>query len=86
MQISHVAPRYFPAISGSEFYIQEISEKLQKRNHKIKVFCSNALDFRAFGSSKGKFVKTEHTQINNVNVYRYPIRFIPGISLFFNKT
>ena len=68
MQISHVAPRYFPAISGSEFYIQEISEKLQQRNHKIKVHCSDALDYRAFGSSKGKRVNQEHTKINKVDV------------------
>ncbi len=86
MQISHVAPRYFPAISGSEFYIQEISEKLQKRNHKIKVLCSNALDFRAFGSSKGKFVKDKHSKINNVDIFRYSIKYVPGISLFFNNT
>lgn len=86
MQVSHIAPRYFPAISGSEFYIQEISEILHKRNHNIKVFCSNALDFHAFGTSKGKFVKTKRSKINNVDIFRYNIKYVPGISMFFNRT
>ncbi len=86
MRISHVAPRYFPAISGSEFYIQQISEILSKRNHSINVFCSNALDFHAFGSFKGKIVKERNSMINKIPVYRYPIKYIPGINLFINNT
>ncbi|NVM53528.1 MAG: glycosyltransferase family 4 protein [Candidatus Helarchaeota archaeon] len=81
-----MAPRYFPAISGSEFYIQRISEILQKKNHKIKVFCSNALDFHAFGSSKGKRVKEKYSTINKIPIFRYPIKRFPGISLFIKKT
>ncbi|MFX1293228.1 MAG: glycosyltransferase family 4 protein [Promethearchaeota archaeon] len=86
MRISHVSPRYFPAISGSEFYIQQISEIFYKKSHKIKVFCSNALDFHAIGSPKGKFIEKKHSKINGVDIVRYPIKFIPGISRFFNNS
>ncbi|NVM27775.1 MAG: glycosyltransferase family 4 protein [Candidatus Helarchaeota archaeon] len=86
MFFSHVAPRYFPAISGSEFYIQQVSEILHKRNYSISVFCSNALDFHAFGSPKGKFVKEKFSKINEVPVFRHPIKFLPGINLFINNS
>ncbi|MHA1131177.1 MAG: glycosyltransferase family 4 protein [Candidatus Helarchaeota archaeon] len=86
MQITHVSPRYFPAISGSEFYIQELSENLQRRSHKVKVFCSNALDFHVLGSPKGKSIKEVRSKINQVDIYRSSIKYIPGISFFFNKT
>ncbi len=85
MQILHIAPRYFPAISGSEFYIQRISEILHKRKHRIKVFCSNALDFNAFGNPNGKKIEEAHSKIGKVDIYRYPIKYIPGVSLFFNN-
>ncbi len=86
MQISHVTPRYFPAISGSEFYIKELSEILQRRTHKVKVFCSNALDFHVLGSPKGKSIKESRSKIKNVEIYRSKIKYIPGISFFFNNT
>ncbi len=86
MQISHVSPRYFPAISGSEFYIQEISEKIQDPNHKIKVYCSNALDFQSFGTPRGKRVDPGHSKINNIDIFRYPIKYVPGINVFLNNT
>jgi len=86
MHLAHVSPRYFPAISGSEFYIEEISEILQQRGHKIKVFCSNALDFNVFGNLKGKRIEEKYTKINNVDIFRYPIKYLPGISLFVNNS
>ncbi|HUX99901.1 MAG TPA: glycosyltransferase family 4 protein [Candidatus Deferrimicrobium sp.] len=82
MHISHVAPRYFPAISGSEFYIQQISELIQKKNHDIKVFCSNALDFHAFGNPNGKIIDEKYIIIDNVPIFRYSIKYFPGVSLF----
>jgi glycosyltransferase involved in cell wall biosynthesis len=86
MHLAHVAPRYFPAISGSELYIQELSEILQRRSHKVKVFCSNALDFNVFGNSKGKIIEEHHCKLNNVDIFRYPIKYFPGISFFINNT
>ncbi|MHA1311855.1 MAG: glycosyltransferase family 4 protein [Candidatus Helarchaeota archaeon] len=80
MNISHVVQRYFPAISGSELYFQKISEHLIEK-HKIKVLCSNALDFRAFGTPKGKIIESKYSQINNVPIFRFPIKY----SYFINK-
>jgi len=85
MRLAHVSPRYFPAISGGELYIEELSEILQQRNHKVKVFCSNALDFNVFGNIKGKRIEEKHSNLNKVDVFRYPIKYIPGISLFINN-
>jgi len=86
MHLAHVAPRYFPAISGSELYIQEVSEILQQRRHKVKVFCSNALDFNVFGNLKGKIIEDQHSKLNGVDIFRYPIKYIPGISFFVNNS
>jgi glycosyltransferase involved in cell wall biosynthesis len=81
MQISHVVQRYFPAISGSELYIQRISEILQKTN-KVRVLCSNALDFNAFGNPKGKFVDERISKINGIKIYRFPIKYRYFINKF----
>lgn len=81
MQISHVVQRYFPAISGSELYIQRISEILRKTN-KIRVLCSNALDFNSFGNPHGKFVDESISKINGVKVYRFPIKYRYFINKF----
>jgi len=86
-------PRYFPAISGGEFYIQSIAEymkKLYKDNPLI--LCSNAIDFKAFKSNKGLFIKPEdpnfksyrgiklhRIQINHEN-YKNPIKFNSAIN------
>ena len=74
MYITHVIQRYFPAISGSELYFQRLSENLINR-HKIKVTCSNALDFNVFGNSNGKLVDENFSIINKVPIYRFPIKY-----------
>ncbi|MHA1267115.1 MAG: glycosyltransferase family 4 protein [Candidatus Helarchaeota archaeon] len=82
MHIAHVSPRYFPAISGSEFYLQQISEILRARNHSVQVFCSNALDYHAFGAKSGKIVKRAKDLVNDVPISRAPILYYPGINVF----
>ncbi|MFX0141052.1 MAG: glycosyltransferase family 4 protein, partial [Candidatus Hodarchaeota archaeon] len=76
---------YYPSISGAELYIQKLSEILKRRKHKVKVFCSNAIDFQAFRSPQGKFTNQFHTKINNIEVERFKIeypKFIYLIDLF----
>ncbi|MHA1269416.1 MAG: glycosyltransferase family 4 protein [Candidatus Helarchaeota archaeon] len=80
MKISHVIQRYYPAISGSELYFQRISEILSKR-HSIKIFCSNALDFNSFGNPNGKTISTNYSYLNNIPIYRFPIKY----NYFINK-
>ncbi|MFX0099439.1 MAG: glycosyltransferase family 4 protein [Candidatus Hodarchaeota archaeon] len=76
MKIIHVPPRYFPAISGSEFYFQRISEIL-KGKHSIEVHCTNALDFGAFHDTSGKIISSRNfpERVNGVDVYRHSIDF-----------
>ncbi len=89
MQIIHCPYGYFPSISGAELYIQRISEILLKRKHKIKVFCSNAIDFQAFRSPKGKIISELERKVNNVEIKRFKIeysKFINFIKLILNTS
>lgn len=74
MRICHVTPRYHPAISGAEFYLQRVSEQLVLEQE-VRVHCTNALDFAALHSSKGKLVPpgTWQSIINRVPVTRHPV-------------
>ncbi|TFF88157.1 MAG: glycosyltransferase family 1 protein [Promethearchaeota archaeon] len=81
MQISHVVQRYYPAISGSELYMQRISELLNKR-HEIKVACSNALDFYSFWDPNGKKVDERISKVKNIPIYRFPIKYRYFINKF----
>ncbi|MFX1450677.1 MAG: glycosyltransferase family 4 protein [Promethearchaeota archaeon] len=83
MHIIHCPYGYFPSISGAELYIQRLSEILLKRRHKLKVFCSNAIDFQAFRSPEGKFLSDSKVKINNVEIERFKIEY-PKITKVFN--
>lgn len=76
MVIIHVSPRYFPAISGAEFYFQRISEIMRKKRD-IEVHCTNALDFSAFSNQEGKKVKPASVPelIHGVHVFRHDIDY-----------
>ncbi|MBN2154062.1 MAG: glycosyltransferase family 4 protein [Candidatus Lokiarchaeota archaeon] len=80
MQVVHSPPRYFPAISGAEFYFQRLSEIL-RRKHDITVHCTNALDFQAFFDQGGKVVKPKPSPevIRNVRVFRHPVDHDPSV-------
>ncbi|MHA1376821.1 MAG: glycosyltransferase family 4 protein [Candidatus Helarchaeota archaeon] len=75
MNITHCPYGYFPSISGAEFYFQQISEILVRRNHKLKVFCSNAIDFAAFRNPQGKKILKIHDIINNVEIKRFETKY-----------
>ncbi|MFX1488356.1 MAG: hypothetical protein ACFFBI_04360, partial [Promethearchaeota archaeon] len=56
----YLPTRYFPSISGAEFYFQRIAEILtSKYNYKVNIFTSNAIDFRALRDPKGKIIKED---------------------------
>ncbi|MHA1383176.1 MAG: glycosyltransferase, partial [Candidatus Helarchaeota archaeon] len=75
MEILHCPYSYFPSISGAELYIQELSEILVRKNHKVNVLCTNALDFQAFRSPKGKIINDMQKYVNNVEVKRFNIEY-----------
>ncbi|MBY9002555.1 MAG: glycosyltransferase family 4 protein [Candidatus Lokiarchaeota archaeon] len=77
--ILYLPTRYFPAISGAEFYIQRLAE-IYKKDYKwdVDIFTSNALDFKALRDPKGKIIKETNKyfyNVNNVNVNRFPITY-----------
>ena len=60
MRIAYFPTRYFPSISGAEFYFQRIAE-IFKKNYDIKpiILTSNAIDFKALWDPKGKRINQE---------------------------
>ncbi len=79
LNVLHFPTRYFPAISGAEFYFQRLSEILnEKIDVSIDVFCSNALDFSALKQPEGKRVVPKNkyfNQVNGLKIKRFPIDY-----------
>ncbi len=77
--ILYLPTRYFPSISGAEFYFQRMAEILSKRfNYKIDIFTSNAIDFKALRNSKGKIIMYNDNyfnQVNNLKIKRFPVNY-----------
>jgi glycosyltransferase involved in cell wall biosynthesis len=47
LQVSH---QYRPAIGGAERYVTDLSEELARRGHRVEVYTSQSLDYRAWRS------------------------------------
>lgn len=77
--ILYLPTRYFPSISGAEFYFQRIAEILtSKYNYNVDVFTSNAIDFKALRDPKGKIINSESkffNKVNSIKIHRYPINY-----------
>ncbi|MHA1329279.1 MAG: glycosyltransferase family 4 protein [Promethearchaeota archaeon] len=77
IKILYFPTRYFPAISGAEFYMQRMAEIFNsKKSYSIKIYTSNALDFMALRESNGKVVQQSNKYYFNVNkleINRFPI-------------
>lgn len=71
--------RYYPSISGAEFYIQRIAEILKRDfDYNIDIITSDALDFKALRSSKGKKIEKYNeffSNVNNLNIDRISIEY-----------
>jgi glycosyltransferase involved in cell wall biosynthesis len=76
MRVAHIVQRYLPAhLSGSERYMQLISEGLVKRGFKVEVLTSNAYEWDAFVFPFRKKIREREEVINNVRVIRFPIHY-----------
>ncbi len=75
MEVIHLCPRFFPAISGGEFYMQRISEELQKsRKVNIALHCSNAIDFAGLRKQTPKSLPEATFQWHQLfTVYRHAV-------------
>lgn len=71
--------RYFPSISGAEFYFQRMAEILSKKDdYEIDIFTSNAIDFKALRNPEGKtIIKKDkyYDMVNNLKINRFPIKY-----------
>ncbi|MFW9941187.1 MAG: glycosyltransferase family 4 protein [Candidatus Thorarchaeota archaeon] len=77
--ILYLPTRYFPAISGAEFYFQRMAEILTSRyNYNLDIFTSNAIDFKALRNPIGKVIKSDNKlfhKVNSLKVQRFPINY-----------
>jgi len=77
--ILYFPTRYFPAISGAEFYLQSIAEIMNsKYNYTVDVCTSTAIDFKGLRNVEGKIINPGdkyYDRINNLKISRYPINY-----------
>ena len=77
--ILYLPTRYFPSISGAEFYFQRMAEILTaKYSYNIEIFTSNALDFKALRDPDGKKITKNHKffdKVNSLEIKRFPINY-----------
>jgi len=77
--ILYLPTRYFPAISGAEFYIQRMAEILKsKYDYNVNIFTSDAIDFKALRHPAGRKVKMEsknYNVVNNLLINRFSIEY-----------
>ncbi|MFX1308482.1 MAG: glycosyltransferase family 4 protein [Promethearchaeota archaeon] len=69
--------RFFPSISGAEFYFQRMAEILiADYNYNIDIKTSNAIDFKALRNSNGKIITKNdkyYNRVNNLKINRFPV-------------
>ncbi|NHJ21783.1 MAG: glycosyltransferase family 1 protein [Candidatus Lokiarchaeota archaeon] len=77
--ILYFPTRYYPAISGAEFYIQSIAEIFYfKYKYEVNIFTSNAIDFKGLRESKGKVInigEKYYNCVNNLKIMRFPVNY-----------
>ena len=75
MKILHVTQGYFPAIGGTEFLIQKISEELTRQfNDEVTVFTTNCYSGEAFYTPTLPRMQTGWEELNGVKIQRFPVR------------
>ena len=72
--------RYYPSISGAEFYIQRMAEILKSEyKYLIDIFTSDAIDFKALRSSRGKLIVEGNkyfSDVNDLHISRFSIDYL----------
>jgi len=77
--ILYLPTRYFPSISGAEFYFQRMAEILTtKYKYNIDIYTSNAIDFKALRDSNGKRLFKDnkyYDKVNNLKINRFQVNY-----------
>jgi len=78
-RIAYLPTRYFPSISGAEFYFQRLAELFSEEyRYEIDIYTSNAVDFKALRSPKGRIIQKNdkyYENVNNIKIERFPIDY-----------
>ncbi len=87
--ILYLPTRFFPSISGAEFYFQRMAEILStKFKNNIDILTSNAIDFKALRNSEGKTIKPHekyYDKVNHLNIKRFPVSYNASEKDILNK-
>ncbi|HVB97249.1 MAG TPA: glycosyltransferase family 4 protein, partial [Chloroflexota bacterium] len=83
MKILHVIQRYWPYTGGSERHFQEISERLARRGHEVRVLTTDARDLELFWNPDKERIPVRRETHNGVEIWRVPVRHLPGRNLAF---
>jgi len=78
MHVAQFIQRYPPALGGAEAYFARLSRFLSDQDDRVAVFTSNALDLSAFWSRKAKTLPIGVSQLDGVEVHRFPCWRWPG--------
>ncbi len=81
----HVNPRYYPYIGGSEYYMQQLAERLAAAEpaSQVSVFTTDAWDLEHFWSAGKRTIAEKRSWLNGVGVERFPVRRLPLVSPLF---
>ncbi len=87
--ILYLPTRYFPSISGAEFYFQRMAEILTtKYKYNIDIYTSNAIDFKALRDSNGKRLFKDnkyYDKVNNLKINRFQVNYNLSQNEILNK-
>ena len=88
-KILYLPTRYFPSISGAEFYLQRMAEILSsKYNYEIDIFTSNAIDFKALRDNNGRTIDKNNKfyhSVNNLKINRFTVNYGVPDNIILNK-
>ncbi len=88
-KILYLPTRYFPSISGAEFYFQRMAEILTtKYKYSIDIYTSNAIDFKALRDSNGKRLFKDnkyYDKVNNLKINRFQVNYNLSQNEILNK-
>lgn len=91
MKVLHVTQGYFPAIGGTEWLMQRVSEELVKQfGDEVTVFTTNCYSGEAFFTPRLPRIPVGREEINGVQVRRFAVqsyisrlfRYFQGIAYF----
>lgn len=77
--ILYLPTRYYPSISGAEFYFQRMAEIFKKKyDYNVEIYTSNAIDFKALRESNGRLIKRDNKhfyRVNGIRINRFSINY-----------